>query len=320
MSSMLETTRGFSGQLLFEPHVEHADKLPQLKKFLVVGMGGSGLAAELLRAWNPRLHITVHQDYGLPQSFSDEDLADTLIIASSYSGNTEEVLSGFDEALRRGLHVAVIAVGGALLERAKSQKVPYVQLPETHIQPRSARGFSFMAFLKLMGQEQALRDARKLAGELPIDTCENIGKELADILGKKVPVVYSSSINRSIAYNWKVVFNETGKIPAFYNIFPELNHNEMAGYEEKEVAEKFAFLFLKDATDHPRIQKRMEILEKLFTQKGFVVKIIDISESDVLKKLFSSLVVADFAAYYIAQAHGADPEHVRFIEEFKSMM
>lgn len=310
----------FATQFSFAPEVENGDTLGSLEKFLVVGMGGSHLSAGLLQRIRPELDIIVHKNYGLPETH-DADPQERLIIASSYSGNTEEVLSAYDMARERGLPLAAVATGGKLLEKAVADGTPHVVLPDTGIQPRSALGFSFRGLLKLMRQAELLEESAQLQETLDPSGLEEEGKALAKRLKDTVPVVYASTQNEPIAYNWKIKFNETGKIPAFYNVFPELNHNEMTGFDVAEtsrhLSKRFAFIVLHDDDDHPRVQKRMEVLKKLFTDRGFPVETHPLAGTSVMEKIFSSLLLADWAAYYTADQYGLEAEQVPMVEEFK---
>ena len=155
---------------------------------------------------------------------------DETLILSSYSGNTEEVISAFEKGIEHNLSIVIISTGGKLIELAKKHSISYIQMPDTNIQPRNAIGYSLKALLKVIGDEKTLEELSKLSESLNPSEYEEEGKELAEKLKSKVPVIYSSTRNMPIAYNWKIKFNETGKIPAFYNVFPELNHNEMAAY------------------------------------------------------------------------------------------
>jgi len=161
-------------------------------------------------------------------------------------------------------------------------------------------------------------------GLLDSSGIENSGRELAEKIKGKIPVIYSSSQNSAIAYNWKIKFNETGKIPAFYNVFPELNHNEMTGFDVKEptkpLSEKFYFIFLKDEADHPKVIKRMDITKKLYGDRGLSAEMISLDGGNILEKMFSSLLLADWTAYYTAVQYGADPEQVPMVEEFKKLI
>ncbi|MFA5095410.1 MAG: bifunctional phosphoglucose/phosphomannose isomerase [Candidatus Paceibacterota bacterium] len=320
---MYEAIKNFNKQFLFEPEIKNRENLIKKSGFVVVGMGGSALAVLLLKTWKPKLDIIVHRDYGLPE-LPARELKDKLIILSSYSGNTEETIDAFRIAKENGLKIAVIATGGELLKLAKENNVPYIELPNTGIQPRSALVFSIKAFLKLIGEEDTLKEISKLAEDLnPIDYEKN-GKLLAQKLKSYIPVIYSSNRNSSLVYNWKIKLNETAKIPAFYNIFPELNHNEMTGFDikdpTKELINKFYFIILKDKEDNQKILKRMEMLEKLYKARSLQVETIELKGKNIWYKIFSSLILADWVAYYTAMEYKQDPEQVPMVEEFKKLI
>lgn len=322
--AIYEAIKNFNKQFEYEPRIENTAALKPTIKFLVIGMGGSHLAADLLKLWNPALDVMVHEDYGLPET-SDRDLRDRLIILSSYSGNTEEVLSAFEEAGTKKLSRAVIAIGGKLIDLAKKNGLPYIQMPDTGIQPRSAPGFTLMALLKIMNQSKAIEEASQLSSMLKPVEFENQGRELAERLRGFVPVIYSSSRNFPIAYNWKIKFNETSKIPAFYNVLPELNHNEMTGFDTKNttriLSKNFYFLLLEDEDDHPQIKKRMQILAKLYRDRSLKTEFIKFAdEKNIFYKIFSSLILADWTTYYTAQSYGVEPEQVPMVEEFKKLI
>lgn len=320
---MSDAIRNFAKQFSYEPRIENGEEFAPKKNIIVAGMGGSALAAALLKTWDPALRLAVHRDYGLPL-IADDAKDQTLIIASSYSGNTEETLSAYEEAGARGIARVAVAVGGKLIEAAKRDGVPFIQLPNTGIQPRSALGFSFKAHLKLLGMDDALAHVSSLATELDPIAFEQDGKKLAQELRGYVPVMYASTRDESIAYNWKIKFNETGKIPAFYNLVPELNHNEMTGFDvqesSRELSQKFYFFFLRDHEDHPRIQKRMQVLEGLYRDRGLPVKVIDLQGAHPFYKIFSSLVLADWVAVFTAEQYGLESEQVPMVEEFKKLV
>ena len=325
---MREAFLNFPQQLIWEPKLENKDRLPRgANRFVVAGMGGSHLAADLLRMLDPSLRLTVHKDYGLPPLSTDE-LAESFVICSSYSGNTEETLDVYNAAAKLRISRGVAAVGGRLLEIAKRDAVPYVQLPDTGIQPRSALGFSVKALLKLMGKDEILRELVGFGRSLQVlrvEELEDRGRELAERLKGYIPIIYASERNYPIAYNWKIKFNETGKIPAFCNAFPELNHNEMTGFDindtTKNLSERFIFILLEDSNDdHPRIQKRMEVLAKLLKSRNFKIEIQELEGVNIFHKIFSSLLVADWASFYLAQAYGVDPEQVPMVEQFKKLI
>lgn len=320
---MEEALKNFNQQFGFEPKIENEEKLGRFSRFVVCGMGGSHLAADLIRRWQPPLALQVWSDYGLPP-LTEEELRASLLVASSYSGNTEEVIDAFERARAKGLPLAAISVGGQLLERAREHKLPYVQLPDKGLQPRSALGFSLRALLKLMGQEAGLRESAKLAKGLEPTAFKTKGKALAEKLKGKIPVIYSSTRNRVLAYNWKIKFNETGKIPAFDNVLPELNHNEMMGFDvketTKELSARFHFIFIKDRADHPQILKRMKVLAEQYQDRGLPVEEIELEREDTFYRLFANLILADWTALYTARQYGLEPEEVAMIEEFKKLI
>ncbi len=321
--------KNFPEQFLFEPRVQssirtgdgvHAKKFEQI---IVAGMGGSHLAADILKTWHPELPITVWSDYGLPHIPANK-IKKTLFIASSYSGNTEETTDAMRAAKKRGIALAALAAGGEIIALAKKYGAPYVEMPNLQIQPRLALGYSMKALLALLGEKKLSHEISKLSKQLLHIDAENFGKHLAQKLHGRMPVIYASTCNAAIAYNWKIKLNETGKIPAFCNTVPELNHNEMSGFGGQKksamLSRKFYFLFLKDAADDARIVKRMDALEKIYRSRGHHVEIIELAGATRLVKIFSSLMCADWTAFFIARACGIDPESVPLVGEFKKMI
>ncbi len=320
---MSDAINNFAKQFAYQPVFGNVKKIKSYKRYILLGMGGSHLAADLALVLKPELPLIIHSDYGLP-AVPAKDLKESLIIASSYSGNTEEVIDGLEQARKKKLPIVVIAVGGELITKAKKYKLPYILLPDTGVQPRSALGLSMIALFATMNDSTTLRSLHNLAKTLQPTSLEAAGKQLAKRLKDKIPVIYTSNRNQSIAYNWKIKFNETGKIPAFYNVFPELNHNEMTGFDVKDsskhLSEKFYFLFLKDSADHPRVQKRMQILEQLYRDRGLSVDVLSLNGKNIFAKMFNSLILADWTAVHTAANYGLESEQVPMVEEFKKLM
>jgi len=328
---MEEAIKNFSRQFLYEPKIN--GRVSRYKKFVIAGMGGSGLAGALLKTCLPSLEIIIHRDYGLP-NLPKKELQKYLFIANSYSGNTEETLDFFTKALKAKLPLATISAGGKLLRLTKQNNVPYVQMPDIGIQPRMALGFNFRALLKILGENKALKETAKLSRTLNSGAVKARGQKLAKKIKNRVPVIYSSPRNEAIAYTWKIKFNETGKIPAFSNIFPEVNHNEMTGFDVKKstagLSENFHFIFLRDTADNPRIQKRMKITAQIFAKKKLPVEIVELRDlptprlrqtsKNVFHKIFYSLVLADWTSYFTAKQYGVEPEQVPLVEEFKKLI
>jgi len=319
---MYESIKNFNKQFSYEPEIKNEKIFVRKSGFIVIGMGGSALAPELLKTWKPELNITIRRDYGLP-GLALEELQNKLIILSSYSGNTEEVIDAFQEAKSKNLSMAVISIGGELLKLAKENNVPYIQLPDTGIQPRMALGFSLRAFLKFISEEDELKKTSILATTLIPSDCEKQGKDLAEKMKNHTPIIYASDSNASLASTWKIKINE-GKTPAFCNVFPALNHNEMTSFDvkdsTKELINKFYFVILRDVTDNPKILKRMEITEKLYRDRNLPVEVVNVSGKDFWQKIFSVLILGDWVAYYTALQYGLEAEQVPMVEEFKKLI
>lgn len=321
--SMRDSIKNFPAQFGYAPKVENAKRLKKYERFIVAGMGGSGLAAELLLAYDSALPVTVHKDYGLPE-IAIRDRQKTLVVVDSYSGNTEEALNAFKTARALGFPLAVVSIGGKLLDLAYKYNVPYVQMPDIGIQPRMGLGFNFRALLKIMRKDRALVETDKLTRFLEDSSRQTMGGALAKKVQGRIPVIYASKRNCAIGYAWKIKFNETGKIPAFVNVLPELNHNEMTGFDSvpktRKLSDNFHFIFLKNTKDHPRIQLRMKVLEKLYRARKLPVEIVPFAGRSRVHAIFSSLLLADWTALKLADYYGVESEEVPMVETFKKLL
>ncbi len=302
-------------QLAWEPKVENGEKLGKADKFVVSGMGGSHLAAGLLKVANPYLDLLIHRDYGLPARLARGEVAGgPLVICISYSGNTEETLSAFDEARERGLKLAVIASGGELIARARQAGVPFIVVPKPSpsFQPRLGLGYIARALGALTGEKvEAVVDPASL---------RSAGDALATRLAGRVPLIYSATVNYPLAYAWKIKFNETAKLPAFANALPELCHNELESWDQAGVGTNFYVLSLEDSADDPRVTKRFQLLQQSYEARGLAGETIQFEGHNVWEKIFASLTLADWTTLALARATGIDPEAVPTIEEFKTKL
>lgn len=317
---MEESILKFAEQFSYNPEIKNPEKLKgNYENFILSGMGGSHLSADVLKAHDPSLRLYVHKSYGIPKNKAEFN-EKSLFIASSYSGNTEEVLDFADEAYSRGYDLIIISTGGKLIDFATEHDLPYIQIPDAGIQPRVALGFSAIALASLVSPN-IIPDLNNLKNTLTPDSLKDDGKELAKILANKIPIIFTSERNLAVAYNWKIKINETGKIPAFYNVFPELNHNEMQGYDftegNKQLSENFHFIFIGDSEDHPRIIKRMEVLEEQLQEKGLPVNKIYLSGQNRFEEIFNSLLLADWTALGLSEFYETEAEQVPLIEDFK---
>jgi len=287
---------------------------------IVGGMGGSALPANILTTYLPDLPIPVysHRSYGLPPQANKR----SLIFCISFSGNTEETLSAYREAVDKSFKVVAITTGGRLEKLAKEKDLPLVIVPNDCLQPRFGIGYQSSALLAVLSnsgvienQTKALLDLSKI---LNPEKLEKQGKKLAEKLIDKIPVVYASDRHKSIARIWKIKLNENSKIMAFFNYFPELNHNEMVGLTN--LKGKFHFIILRDNSDHSGNLKRMRLFADLAKEKGAGVDFIDIEGRSVLEKMFNALLVGDWTSYYLALAYNQDPVPVKIVEEFKGRL
>ncbi|MBI4993345.1 hypothetical protein HZC33_00050 [Candidatus Wolfebacteria bacterium] len=315
---MEQSLKNFSKQFEFEPKIINENNFKNFKKIIVVGMGGSHLATDILKIAKPELDIVIHKNYGLPLNAIT---GDSMIIISSYSGNTEEAIDAFNLALKfvlnKKFNLAAISTGGKLLNLAIKNNVSYVKLPENKIQPRLALGYSLMALLKIIRDEKSLKELKTISNQIG-ENCEQESKKIAKFFENKplqIPIIYSSVQNEALAQIWKINFNETSKIPAFYNVFPELNHNEMSG-----LSDKFRFLVLEDKSDGKRIIKRMKIFNKIFSKKGSKIKILKVKGNSIWQKIFDNVLISAWSAYYLAKYYGNDPFDLSLIEKFKKEM
>jgi glucose/mannose-6-phosphate isomerase len=317
---MEDAIKNFNRQFEYEPIIRNEEKLKSnYKHFVLCGMGGSHLASGIIKMQKPGIELYVHRDYDLPP-YDNEFLSQSLLIASSHSGNTEETLSFLRAGIEKGYDVAVITTSGKLFEIAIAQQIPHILIPDGGLQPRSALGFSTLALAKMMRDEDLLLKLKEVGNALKPESLIAEGESLAKSIDNKIPVIYSSNSNLAVAYNWKIKFNETSKTPAFYNLFPELNHNEMQGFDDAENSSKFHFIFLHDKNDNERVEKRMVVTSKMFEEKGFMVTNLELVGDSSLEKAFNSLLIADWTALNIAKMKSKNPQSVPMIEDFKERL
>ncbi len=295
------------------------------KNIIICGIGGSALPYNILTSViTTTIPVYIHRDYNLPE-FADSL---SLIICISYSGNTEEGLSSLQTAINKNLKVIAIASGGKFEELSKQNNIPFAKIP-SGIQPRSATGYLFSSLIRILINCGLIKDISFEIMDLAEDLkdinleLEKEGKKLAKKIDKKIPIIYASNNFKSVARIWKIKFNENSKIPAFYNVFPELNHNEMVGFTgiKKLGAKNFAIIILKDQADHERTQKRMKLTANLIKKYGVkTTEFVEIKNGSMMFKIFSTLLLGDWVSYYTALNQKIDPTPVDMVESFKKQM
>ncbi len=313
---MKDVLRTYNSQFNFIPTVHNEHLIAKnFKQIVLCGMGGSHLSAGLLKTIEPGIDIYVHRDYDLPP-YSKTFLESSLLIASSYSGNTEETLSFYKKIKQLyDFPVLCISEGGELLELARLNNDPYIELPQTDFVPRTALGIVARALSFVLKDKKIFHELGLI--NLEIGEIEKKAQDIVENLQKKIPIFYGSTQNISLVYNWKIKFNETAKKVAFYNIFPESNHNELESYEFDQSIDSFIPIFFIDDSDDIRIQRRFNIFKKILEEKGVTYYELDITNKNIYQKVFENIVLGDFVSASIAERENLPQKEVPLIEEFK---
>lgn len=308
----------FRNQASFVPRLAGGlsrEEISGFENVILGGMGGSGMVARILFFLDPKFPAWLHDDYGLPA----KNDGNTLYVAISYSGNTAETLSFAKLALEKRLSLAVITSGGALLEIARENNLPHIIIP-SGFQPRNAVLYMLRALLHILGKEDLLVE---LEGGFPAFTeTYNTGRVLGKDFDKKIILIYASRDNHVLSHIWKIMLNETGKIPAFDNYFPELTHNEIQGILPKMAgsqARDLKILLLLDREDDERIYRQMKVFQDLSSSQGVDVYAVEFPSNKV-NKLFYTLAIAEGAAEAIAELDGVTANEVPFINLFKKSL
>ncbi len=299
---------------------------------IVLGMGGSAIGGDLARSYLAEklsVPVTINRSYDLP-SFANER---TLIIASSYSGNTEETLSAFEQAVAKKLPILCITTGGTLAKRAKELGVPVILVP-AGMQPRAALAYSFVPMLLALeklgmtsGESQKLELAAMLLDTLA-ERCgtahlddNNPAFKLAGEIVHRVPVVYAASKEEAVVLRWHGQINENAKHLAFSNVVSEMNHNELESWSHPiDLVQRFSILILRTMDEHPRIAQRFAVMRDIFRSKQVDVFECKAEGETRIEQLFSLIALGDWTSYYMALFEGVDPTAIEAIDEFKQKM
>lgn len=329
-SNALDVAANLFRQAAYEPTLvdtEH-DGRP-LKHVVIAGMGGSALAADLakvLLADKLTIPLEVVKGYSLPAYVG----VDTLLIASSHSGNTEETVVCLQEGLRRGCQLAAVATGGAIEAIAQEHQVMYGAMPHD-TQPRMAMIYNLRVILRVLIEYKLIgrdvyddiagastwleQEADHWVKEMPLE--KNYAKQLALLAVGKTPVFYGGALTAPVAYKWKISWNENAKNVSFWNQYPEFNHNEFLGWTSHPIEKPFAVFDLVSEFEHPRILKRFELSDKLLSGRRPKATVVSLAGDTLIKQLLWGCVLADFASIYVAILNNVDPTPVELIEKFK---
>ncbi len=300
-----------------------------VEKVVILGMGGSAIAGDYLRVLlEQRSQVPVfnHRDYGLPLHVDER----SLIIASSYSGNTEETLSAFAEALKTGAPMAVITTGGRLLDAARTNEVPAFTYCYRS-QPRAAFGYSLMPLLAI-AQKVGIIDGLSRDVETAISAMElmqsdidaavprnrNSAKQLAESLFGRLPVIYGAGHLKEVAHRWKTQFNESSKMWSFYESLPEANHNALEGYTHtEEIAQQATVVFLWSASLSRQVALRYDFTQRALERAGATFEVATATGEGVLAEMLTATLLGDYVSYYLAVLNGVAPAPTQTMDQLK---
>ncbi len=300
-----------------------------LSNIVISGLGGSAISADLIKNYlvnEINIPIVVNRNYNLPK-FADKN---TLLIASSYSGNTEETISALKQAIELGCKIVCITTGGEVEAIANSNNLNCVKV-QPGFQPRYSLGLSFFSMLKVFQELKLIPDQTEIVEKiirlwkqkgLEYSVKGNYAYTIAESLVGFIPVIYSVADSTSaVGYRLKCQFNENSKLHAFHNEIPEMNHNEIIGWESfQEKVFHAKIVSIVDEAYHPQIQKRFDILKDLFSKSGAETITLSSNEKLLKVRLLDLIYLGDWISYYVGVLRGYDPSEIDNIYTLKDRL
>jgi glucose/mannose-6-phosphate isomerase len=326
MPSQLRQAWSLVQSLSLPSHLRDAEHI------VVVGMGGSAIGADLMRTLaetEARVPVSVVRDYDLPAYVGER----SLVLLSSFSGTTEEVLSAADHAVKRNAKIVAITGGGLLAERMGKSGVPIIRFRFDGL-PREALGFSTLGMIGTLAQLGYISDKttdvdatatalEQLAGELgpQVPAERNPAKRLAQHLSPRLGLIYGGGLMAEVARRWKGQINANAKSWAFCEQLPELNHNALLGYLfPSEIGPKVWVVILSSRLNHPRTTLRGQVTQEELNRRGIQSTTIEARGGSVLEHLFTAAYVGDWVSYYLALVHEVDPSDDSALQFFKTRL
>ncbi|HEY3218079.1 MAG TPA: bifunctional phosphoglucose/phosphomannose isomerase [Candidatus Limnocylindria bacterium] len=333
-ANMLDRIKGLADQVTYAWQIAMGAQVPpayaDVRAIVLAGMGGSAIGGDLaaaLLADELKIPMVVHRDYGLPAFVG----RDTLVIASSYSGNTEESLSSFGEAQKRGAKVLAITTGGKLAERARAANYPVVTFSYP-AQPRAALGYSFglalgvlakIGFVRDLGSDvdAALADLTKIEERVHEGARTNDAKRMAIELYGRIIFAYGAGVMGVMARRVKGQWNENAKNWSAFDVMSELNHNAVVGFPHPPIArDALTVLLLRSDRDNPRHKIRFDVTAELLDRAGIPHRTIRFSGQSMLSEVLQMVMFTDYVSFYLALLNGADPSEVKSIDYLKDRL
>lgn len=300
---------------------------------VVAGMGGSAIGGALARAAlgdHSSRPIFVTRAYGLPPWTTPE----TTVLCASYSGNTEETLACYESAGALGAQRVVATTGGRLAAMARDDGIPVIPLPGG-FQPRAAVAYMTVAALEVAALcgagprltseiDVAASHTEQLVAEWGPEAPEDsLAKTLSRELNGTIPLIAGAGLTSPIAYRWKTQINENAKLHAFFHELPELDHNEIVGWEgarELDPPARFSAIFLDDSDTHPRVKERIDLTERLIAPHAVGCHRIETRGQTTIERVISLVLLGDLISIYLAALRGVDPGPVQMIEQLKAKL
>jgi glucose/mannose-6-phosphate isomerase len=300
------------------------------KTLAIAGMGASAIGGDLLRIYLSRhsgIPVFVLRDYGLPRFVGEG----SLVVISSYSGNTEEALSCFREAISRNALVVCITSDGHLLEEARLRGIPYVKIP-MGFPPRAGLGYCFATLLALAWKAGLCAHPEDELCECA-DTLESLTKvyvrhetdanpavRLARDLVSRIPLIYCGTDLDAVGLRWKNQFCENAKTLAFTSVVPEANHNEIMGWEVEARGITAGVIVLRTSDEHPQAARSLALIKDVIGDNAFFCGEFWTSGSSLLSRMFSLILLGDYGSVYLALARGVDPTPIKTIDRIKTLL
>lgn len=301
-------------------------------KVIICGMGGSAIGGEFMHRIATLENgppVSIHRDYGLPP-FVDSD---TLLIFSSYSGNTEETLSSFTESLRTEAKKLILTTGGKLRELAEKEGFPILPI-DYEAPPRATFPYGFVSLLgvfNILGlipdksgdMKEVLQVLRTVSNNIneTVPIASNPAKQLATHLYGHLAVVYGAGLLSEVAQRWKAQLNENSKVWAFYEILPELDHNAVVGYQfPSEIRRETMVVLLHSSLLHPRVSMRYRLTAEILAKEAVKHQTVEAIGTTALAQMMGSVLLGDYVSFYLAILNGVDPTQVAPIDYLKSRL
>ena len=329
---MIEHVLDLGNQLKRELETSTNFAIDSYDDLLVVGMGGSGVAGDVLKLVlneTTQIYVEVRKAYGIPDVIADRRPKCLFI---SYSGNTEETVEAVNDAIEHNLDWSVISSGGQLLKLALEHNKPFVKIPEG-LQPRAAFGFMAKAVMHYVPREiggnylDMCNQAGDYLNEVLVDQSENelvsqalqISKEIST----KTSIIYGGTpLTYLVAQRWKTQINENAKSKAFVGYMPEIHHNEILSWEANKEDSKnnYQLLFLRSSKENSQISKRFELTKEIIGDKVNISEIKNISSENIISNLFHLTLIGDLVSVYMADNLEIDPYDITSIEHLKKLL